>query len=169
MTSAEIGANQVILWLTGLSAAGKSTNAHAAEERLHRAGCRTYVCNGDSIRHGLNGDLGFSPEDRVENIRRSAEVAKLFVDAGVMVLTAFISPYRADRDRARGLLASGDFVEIYCRCWLEVCEQRDVKGLYAKARVGELKEFTGISAPYEEPNHPELVLDTDLRAKHTTS
>jgi adenylylsulfate kinase len=155
------GHRSVILWFTGLSGAGKSTIAHALEERLHRLGCRTYVCDGDNVRHGLNSDLGFSPQDREENIRRIAEVAKLFLDAGVVVLTAFISPYRADRDKARKLVAAGDFIEIYCRCALETCEERDVKGLYRKARAGEIKEFTGISAPYEEPLAAELAIDTD--------
>jgi adenylylsulfate kinase len=155
------GHRSVILWFTGLSGAGKSTIAHALEERLHRLGCRTYVCDGDNVRHGLNSDLGFSPQDREENIRRIAEVAKLFLDAGVVVLTAFISPYRADRDKARKLVAAGDFIEIYCRCALEACEERDVKGLYRKARAGEIKEFTGISAPYEEPLAAELAIDTD--------
>jgi len=155
------GHRSAILWFTGLSGAGKSTVAHAVEERLHELGCLTYVCDGDNIRHGLNANLGFSPDDRVENIRRLGEVAKLFLDAGVITLTAFISPYRADRDRARGLVAAGDFVEIYCRCALDVCESRDVKGLYKKARAGQIPEFTGISAPYEEPLNAEIVLDTD--------
>ena len=155
------GHKSVVIWLTGLSGSGKSTLAHAVEERLHEVGCNTYVCDGDNIRHGLCGDLGFSPQDREENIRRLGEVAKLFVDAGVITLTAFISPYRADRARARNLVALGDFVEVYCRCSLEACEERDVKGLYKKARAGEIKEFTGISAPYEEPDNPEIVVDTD--------
>lgn len=155
------GHKSVILWFTGLSGAGKSTLAHAVEELLFQWGCHTYVCDGDNIRHGLCGDLGFSPEHRVENIRRIGEVAKLFIDAGVIVLTAFISPYRADRQRVRDLVAAGDFIEVYCRCSLEVCEKRDVKGLYQRARAGEIKEFTGISAPYEEPDHPEIVVDTD--------
>lgn len=154
------GHKSAILWFTGLSGSGKSTIANAVEARLFEMGCRTFVLDGDNVRHGLNGDLGFSPEDRVENIRRLGEVAKLFVHAGVITLTAFISPYRADRDRARGIQADGDFVEIYCRCPLEVCETRDPKGLYKKARAGEIKEFTGISAPYEEPENAELVLDT---------
>ncbi len=154
------GHRGAILWFTGLSGAGKSTIANAVEQRLHELGCRTYVCDGDNIRHGLNSNLGFSPEDRVENIRRIGEVAKLFLDAGIIAMTAFISPYRADRDRARQL-APADFIEVYCRCALPVCEQRDVKGLYRKARAGEVKEFTGISAPYEEPANPEITLDTD--------
>lgn len=149
-----------VLWLTGLSGSGKSTLAHAVEEKLHQLGVRTYVLDGDNVRHGLCGDLGFSPQDRTENIRRIGEVAKLMVDAGVVVLTAFISPYRADRERVRGLMMPGDFLEIFCRCPIEVCEERDVKGLYKKARAGEVKEFTGISSPYEEPLAPELAVDT---------
>lgn len=151
----------VILWFTGLSGAGKSTLANAVESLLHEKGCRTYVCDGDNIRHGLNGDLGFSDADRVENIRRIGEVAKLFVDSGTIALTAFISPFKEERQRARDLVPAGDFVEIYCRCELDVCEDRDVKGLYKKARAGEIPEFTGISSPYEEPENPEIVVDTD--------
>jgi adenylylsulfate kinase len=150
----------VILWFTGLSGAGKSTLAHAVEGALHERGCRTFVFDGDNVRHGLCADLGFSPEDRVENIRRVGEMSKLFIEAGVIALTAFISPYRADRDRVRALVAPGDFIEIYCHCPLEVCEQRDVKGLYAKARQGLIKDFTGISSPYEAPENPELSIDT---------
>lgn len=150
----------VILWFTGLSGAGKSTLAHAVEQALHRRGCRTFVFDGDNVRHGLCADLGFAPEDRVENIRRVGEMARLFLEAGVIALTAFISPYRADRERVRALVAPEDFIEIYCRCPLEVCEQRDVKGLYAKARQGVIKEFTGISSPYEAPQNPELTIDT---------
>lgn len=150
----------VILWFTGLSGAGKSTLAHAVEQALHEQGCRTFVFDGDNVRHGLCADLGFAPEDRVENIRRVGEMAKLFLEAGVIALTAFISPYRADRERVRALVAPEDFIEIYCRCPLEVCEQRDVKGLYAKARQGAIQEFTGISSPYEPPENPELAIDT---------
>ncbi|MGH8610657.1 MAG: adenylyl-sulfate kinase [Gammaproteobacteria bacterium] len=150
-----------IIWFTGLSGSGKSTLAHALEVRLFDLGCNTYVCDGDNIRHGLCGDLGFSPEDREENIRRIGEVAKLFVEAGVIALTAFISPYRSDRKRARALVAEGDFLEVYCRCSLGACEERDVKGLYKRARAGEIKEFTGVSAPYEEPDAPEIIIDTD--------
>lgn len=157
---AKNGHRSAVLWFTGLSGAGKSTLAHAAEEQLHHLGCRTYVLDGDNVRHGLCGDLGFSAADRSENIRRIGEVAKLMVDAGVIVLTAFISPFRADRERVRGLMAHGDFLEIHCQCPLEVCEARDVKGLYQKARAGEVKEFTGISSPYEEPVAPELIVDT---------
>ena len=151
----------VILWFTGLSGAGKSTLANAVESRLHEMGKHTYVCDGDNIRHGLCGDLGFSDDDRIENIRRIGEVAKLMIDAGVITLTAFISPFIADRQRARDLVSEGDFIEVYCRCALDVCEERDVKGLYKKARAGEIPSFTGISSPYEEPENPELVVDTD--------
>ncbi len=154
------GHKGAIIWLTGLSGSGKSTLAHALEDRLFAMGCNTYVCDGDNIRHGLCGDLGFSPQDRVENIRRIGEVVKLFMDAGVIAMTAFISPYRADRDRARKLVAPGDFIEVYCECAIDVCEQRDVKGLYRRARAGEIKEFTGISAPYEEPENPELHINS---------
>jgi adenylylsulfate kinase len=150
----------VLLWFTGLSGAGKSTLAHAVEERLYGKGCRTFVLDGDNVRHGLCGDLGFSEKDRVENIRRVGEAAKLFVEAGVISLTAFISPFRKDRERVRTLFPHGDFLEIYCRASLEVCEQRDVKGLYKRARAGEIKDFTGISSPYEEPYDPELLVDT---------
>jgi len=154
------GHGSAILWFTGLSGAGKSTLAHAVEERLHDVDCRTYVLDGDNVRHGLCGDLGFSAAERSENIRRIGEVAKIFIDAGVLVLTAFISPFRVDRERVRGLVMPGDFLEIYCQCPVEVCETRDVKGLYRRARSGEVKEFTGISSPYEEPLAPELVVDT---------
>ena len=150
----------VILWFTGLSGAGTSTLAHAVEQALHRQGCRTFVFDGDNVRHGLCADLGFTPEDRTENIRRVGEMAKLFLEAGVIALTAVISPYRADRERVRALVAPEDFIEIYCRCPIEVCEQRDVKGLYAKARQGVIKEFTGISSPYEAPEQPDLLIDT---------
>lgn len=153
------GHRAVVLWYTGLSGSGKSTLAHAVENALVERGCRTYVLDGDNIRHGLNKDLGFSPEDREENIRRIGEVAKLFVDAGVIASTAFISPYKADRDKARQISGAA-FIEIYVKCELDVCEERDPKGLYKKARAGVIKEFTGISAPYEEPDKPELVVDT---------
>ncbi|MGD8592639.1 MAG: adenylyl-sulfate kinase [Gammaproteobacteria bacterium] len=149
-----------ILWFTGLSGAGKSTLAHAVEEALHQRGCRTYVLDGDNVRHGLCGDLSFSVEDRTENIRRISEVAKLMLEAGVITLTAFISPFREEREKARTIAPHGDFIEIYCRAPIDVCEQRDVKGFYQKARRGEIKEFTGISSPYEEPLNPELVVDT---------
>ena len=154
------GHGSAILWFTGLSGAGKSTLAHAVEERLHQLGCRTYVLDGDNVRHGLCGDLGFSAADRSENIRRIGEVAKLMIDAGVIALTAFISPFRADRERVRGMVMHGEFIEIYCHCPVEVCETRDVKGLYQRARAGEVKDFTGISSPYEAPLKPELTVDT---------
>lgn len=150
----------VILWFTGLSGSGKSTLAHAVEEHLHQMGCRTFVMDGDNVRHGLCSDLGFSTEDRTENIRRIGEAAKLFVEAGVIVLTAFISPFRKDRIMARKLVPHGDFMEIYCKASLEVCEKRDVKGLYQKARDGKIKDFTGISSPYEVPEAPDLCVDT---------
>jgi adenylylsulfate kinase len=151
----------VILWFTGLSGAGKSTLAHAVEQALFQQyGCSTFVFDGDNVRHGLCADLGFSPEDRAENIRRIGEMSKLFLEAGVIALTAFISPFRTDRDRVRNLVAPDDFIEIYCRCPVQICEQRDVKGLYAKARAGLIPNFTGISSPYEAPENPELVVDT---------
>lgn len=150
----------VLLWFTGLSGAGKSTLAHALEERLHQTGHHSFVLDGDNVRHGLCSDLGFSEEDRVENIRRVGEVAKLFLEAGVITLTAFISPFAADREHARSLFPHGDFLEIHCRCPLEVCEDRDVKGLYRRARAGEVKSFTGVSSPYQEPLDPELAIDT---------
>jgi adenylylsulfate kinase len=148
------------LWFTGLSGSGKSTLAHAVEEKLHTLGCRTFVFDGDNVRHGLCCNLGFSPEDRTENIRRIGEMTKLFVEAGVIPLTAFISPFKADRERVRALLPEKDFIEIYVKCPLSVCEERDVKGMYKRARAGEIKNFTGISSPYEEPERPELALDT---------
>ncbi len=149
----------VVLWFTGLSGSGKSTLAHALEERLYQMKYRTFVLDGDNVRHGLCGDLGFSDKAREENIRRVGEVAKLFMEAGIIVLTAFISPFRADRKKARDLIKE-DFVEIYCECPLSVCEERDVKGLYKRARAGEIKEFTGISSPYESPETPELCIPT---------
>lgn len=154
------GHRSVILWFTGLSGAGKSTLAHAVERRLYELNCSTFVFDGDNVRHGLCADLGFSQHDREENIRRVGEMAKLFTEAGVIALTAFISPFRADRERVRALVAPGDFIEVYCGCSVEICEQRDVKGLYAKARQGLIAEFTGISSPYEAPLNPELSLDT---------
>jgi bifunctional enzyme CysN/CysC len=150
-----------ILWLTGLSGAGKSTVATELERELFAMGLHTYILDGDNIRHGLSANLGFSPEDRTENIRRVAEVARLLMDAGVMVITAFISPYRDDRRLARSLVNEGEFVEVYVNAPLEVCEQRDPKGLYKKARAGEIANFTGVSAPYEPPDRPELVVHTD--------
>lgn len=148
------------LWYTGLSGSGKSTIAVRVEEKLFERGIKTYILDGDNIRHGLNKNLGFSPEDRTENIRRIGEVSKLFVDAGIMVMTAFISPYREDRDKVRELLKQGEFIEVHVDASLETCEKRDPKGLYKKARAGEIKEFTGISAPYEEPSNPEIVINT---------
>jgi len=149
------------LWFTGLSGSGKSTVARRVEQILTERGCFAYVLDGDNVRHGLNEDLGFSPEDRTENIRRIGEVAKLFTDAGAFTLTAFISPYRKDRDRVREIMADGDFVEVHVTAPLEVCEERDPKGLYKKARSGEIPSFTGISAPYEEPEKAEITIHTD--------
>lgn len=157
-----LGQRGVVLWFTGLSGSGKSTLAREVENRLFAGGHHCYVLDGDNIRFGLNRNLGFSPADRTENIRRIGEVAKLFADAGIITLTAFISPYRADREMARALMAEGDFIEIFARCPVAECENRDVKGLYKKARAGEIKEFTGISAPYEEPLRPELIVDTTM-------
>ena len=155
-----LGHGAATVWLTGLSGSGKSTVALEVERKLVGDGISAYVLDGDNVRHGLNSNLGFSPEDRTENIRRIGEVAKLFNDAGVIVLTAFISPYREDRDRVRSSLPDGEFLEVWVDCPLEECERRDVKGLYRKARAGEIPEFTGISAPYEAPSEPELVLNT---------
>ena len=153
------GHGTAVIWFTGLSGSGKSTLAHAVENELHALNCRTYVLDGDNVRHGLNKNLGFSPEDRTENIRRIGEVAKLMTESGVIALTAFISPYKADRDEARAISADR-FIEVYVKAALEVCEERDPKGLYKKARAGEIPEFTGISAPYEEPDKAEIVVDT---------
>jgi adenylylsulfate kinase len=150
----------VTIWLTGLSGSGKSTIAVELEHALLENKRMAYILDGDNVRHGLNKNLGFSPEDRSENIRRIGEVAKLFTDANMIAITAFISPYRQDRDNVRSLFKDGEFIEVYIKCPLEVCEQRDTKGLYKKAREGIVKEFTGISAPYEEPLNPELTIDT---------
>ncbi len=150
-----------VLWFTGLSGSGKSTVANEVAYNLHSIGKLTYVLDGDNIRQGLNKNLGFSPEDRNENIRRISEVANLFADAGVIAITAFISPYRKYRNFCRELVGDGRFVEIFCRASLETCEKRDPKGLYKKAREGIIKDFTGINAPYEEPENPELIVDTD--------
>ena len=150
----------VVLWFTGLSGSGKSTLAHAIEERLYKNGISTYVLDGDNVRHGLCSDLSFTDSDRVENIRRISELAKLLTDAGIITLTAFISPFKIDRDEARKRMPHGDFLEIYCQCPIEICEQRDVKGLYKKARAGEIPFFTGIDSPYEAPVRPELVINT---------
>lgn len=158
-----IGHSAHVLWLTGYSGSGKSTLASAVERRLNQEfKAHTFLLDGDLIRTGLNRDLGFSDEDRSENIRRIGEVARLFFEAGLIVLTAFISPFRSDRDQARALLPPGGFSEIYVRCPLEVCEARDVKGLYRKARQGTIPQFTGIDSPYEEPEAPELIVDTSL-------
>ncbi|TXL18536.1 adenylyl-sulfate kinase [Methylococcaceae bacterium HT5] len=151
----------VVLWFTGLSGSGKSTLAHAVEEKLYQLGLNTFVLDGDNVRHGLNKDLGFSDQDRKENIRRISESAKLMLEAGVITLTAFISPFKEEREMARSLMPHGDFIEIHCYCPLEVCETRDVKGLYKRARKGEIKHFTGISSPYEAPVKPELKVDTN--------
>ena len=155
------GHRGVLLWFTGLSGSGKSTLAHAVEEELHKRGCRTFVFDGDNVRHGLCGDLGFSVDDRAENIRRVGQMAKLFVEAGTVALTAFISPFRADRRRVRMMVErEKDFIEIFCDCPLAICEQRDVKGLYRRARKGEIADFTGISSPYETPQRADLIVNT---------
>jgi adenylylsulfate kinase len=154
------GHKGAIIWFTGLSGSGKSTLAHAVEEALYLQGCQTFVLDGDNVRHGLCGDLGFTSQDRQENIRRIGEVAKLFMEAGVIVLTAFISPYESDRLQVREKVAVNDFIEVYCDTAIEICEARDVKGLYKKARAGELAEFTGISSPYQIPKQPELTIKT---------
>jgi adenylylsulfate kinase len=155
------GHRGVAVWLTGLSGSGKSTLAHALESVLTERELSAYVLDGDNIRHGLSSDLGFSPEDRAENIRRIGEVAKLFVDSGMIVVCAFVSPYRADRDRLRASMAPGDFVEVHVSASLETCRARDPKGLYEKADSGAISDLTGVGAPYEPPEHPELVLDTE--------
>ncbi|QBF81844.1 adenylyl-sulfate kinase [Shewanella maritima] len=154
------GHKSAVLWFTGLSGSGKSTVANAVDKLLHDSGCKTYVLDGDNVRHGLNGDLSFSDVDRVENIRRIGEVSKLFVDAGLIVSTAFISPFTQDRDMVRKQLSSGQFIEVFIDTPLEVCEQRDPKGLYKKARAGEIKNFTGIDSSYEAPLSPEIIVNT---------
>jgi len=151
----------IVIWFTGLSGSGKSTLAHVLEEKLFNRGCSTYVLDGDNVRHGLSSNLDFSDNDRKENIRRIGEVSKLMFEAGVIVMTAFISPFREDRSEVRKLMPKGDFIEIYCKASLEVCEKRDVKGLYKRARAGEIKNYTGIDSPYEIPENPELIIDTD--------
>ena len=156
------GHRSAIIWFTGLSGSGKSTLAHAVEQELYEVGCHTFVFDGDNVRHGLCGDLGFTEEDRTENIRRIGQMSRLFVGAGVLALTAFISPFNVDRQRVRMMVENeNDFIEVYCRCPLDVCENRDVKGLYKRARKGEISNFTGISSPYEEPDNADLVVDTD--------
>ena len=155
------GHNSFVVWFTGLSGSGKSTLANAVAARLFNDKVRNYVLDGDNIRHGLNKDLGFSEEDRTENIRRIGEVAKLFVDSGQVVLTAFISPFQADRKIVRDLLEEKEFIEVYVKCPIDTCEERDPKGLYVKARQGLIKDFTGINSPYEEPENPELIIETN--------
>ncbi|MEN1970427.1 adenylyl-sulfate kinase [Lentibacillus sp. N15] len=155
------GHQSAIIWFTGLSGSGKSTVSAALEKQLHDLGIHSYRLDGDNVRHGLNKNLGFSPEERSENIRRIGEVAKLMVDAGLITLTAFISPYRADRDNVRALLGDREFIEVYVKCGLKVCEERDPKGLYQKARAGEIKGFTGIDSPYEAPDDPEIIINTE--------
>jgi len=156
------GHNSFVLWFTGLSGSGKSTLANALAARLYNDGVRNYVLDGDNVRHGLNKDLGFSEEDRTENIRRIGEVAKLFVDSGQVVLTAFISPFQEDRKLVRDLLEDKEFIEVYVKCPIETCEERDPKGLYEKARQGIIKDFTGISSPYEEPESPEITVESHV-------
>jgi|TARA_B100000959_G_scaffold142986_1_gene150122 adenylylsulfate kinase len=151
----------VVIWFTGLSGSGKSTLAHSVEEILFSKGCRTFVLDGDNVRHGLTSNLGFSNEDRKENIRRIGEVTKLMMEAGLIILTAFISPFREDRIAVRNLISDGDFIEVYCKASLETCEARDLKGLYKRARLGEIKNYTGINSPYEIPDDPELIIDID--------
>ena len=150
-----------VIWFTGLSGSGKSTLAHSVEETLHNLDCRTFVLDGDNVRHGLSSNLSFSDDDRKENIRRIGEAAKLMMEAGVIAMTAFISPFKKDRNLVRQLLPQGDFIEIYCNASLEACESRDVKGLYKRARAGEIKNYTGIDSPYEAPNNPELIINTE--------
>ena len=151
----------VVLWFTGLSGSGKSTLAHALEEKLFQKGCRTFVLDGDNVRHGLNSNLDFSEAGRTENIRRISEVSKLMLESGLIVMTAFISPINKDRIEARKLISNDDFIEIYCKASLETCESRDVKGLYRRARAGEITNYTGIDSPYEVPENPELTIDSD--------
>ena len=156
-----------IIWLTGLSGSGKSTIADRLEQVLHEQGFKTYLLDGDNIRHGLNSNIDFTEAGRAENIRRIGEVAKLFTDAGIITITAFISPFLRDREKVRGLVEKGEFIEVYVKCPIEVCEARDVKGLYAKARKGEITDFTGISSPFEEPADPEVVVHSDRAAIET--
>ena len=151
----------VVVWFTGLSGSGKSTLAHALEEKLFQNGCKTFVLDGDNMRHGLNSNLDFSDAGRTENIRRISEVSKLMIESGLIVMTAFISPFYIDRNEARKLISNDDFIEIYCNASLEACEKRDIKGLYKKARAGEIKNYTGIDSPYEPPEKPDLVINTE--------
>ena len=155
------GHKSAVIWFTGLSGSGKSTLAHSVEEELHNLDCKTFVLDGDNVRHGLSSNLTFNDDDRKENIRRIGEAAKLMMEAGIIAMTAFISPFKKDRNLVRQLLPQGDFVEIYCKASLETCESRDVKGLYKRARAGEIKNYTGIDSPYEVPSNPELVIDTE--------
>lgn len=157
-----------VIWLTGLSASGKSTLANELDKHLHSQSIRSYVLDGDNVRHGLNKDLGFSPEDRKENIRRIGEVARLFVDAGLLTITAFISPYLDDRNMVRSMFPLGEFIEVYVKCSVEECERRDPKGLYKMARTNQIKEFTGVSAPYEVSENPELIIETDKQSIETS-
>ena len=150
-----------VIWFTGLSGSGKSTLAHSVEEELHNLDCRTFVLDGDNVRHGLSSNLTFSDNDRKENIRRIGELAKLMLEAGVIAITAFISPFKEDRNLVRQLFSQGDFIEVYCKASLEICESRDVKGLYKRARAGEIKSYTGIDSPYDVPDNPELTIDTE--------
>ncbi len=159
------GHKSINIWFTGLSGSGKSTLAHAVEERLHVMGCRTYVFDGDNVRHGLCSDLDFSRSDRAENLRRIAEMVKLFLDAGIISLTAFISPLEEDRKKVKEIIGPDDLIEIYCNCPIEVCEKRDVKGLYKKARMGIIKNYTGISSPYEPPENPDIELFTHRQSE----
>ena len=154
------GHRSAVIWFTGLSGSGKSTLAHSVEEELHKSSFRTFVLDGDNVRHGLSSNLTFSDNDRKENIRRIGEAAKLMMEAGVIAMTAFISPFKKDRNLVRQLLSQGDFIEIYCKASLETCESRDVKVLYKRARAGEIKNYTGIDSPYEAPDNPELIIDT---------
>ena len=156
-----LGQKGIVIWFTGLSGSGKSTVANEVAHRLHEQGKLAYILDGDNVRHGLNKDLGFSPEDRSENIRRISEVAALFADAGVITITAFISPYAEDRNFCRQLVGNDRFVEVFAKASVEACEERDPKGLYKKVRAGEISDFTGIDAPYEEPKQPEVVVDTE--------
>ena len=162
------GHNSLLLWFTGLSGSGKSTIANFVEKELHRMGIKTYVLDGDNIRKGINSDLTFSPRDRTENIRRIAETANLMVDAGLVVLAAFVSPYKKDRDKIRDIVKDVNFVEIFINASVEECERRDVKGLYKKARAGKIKNMTGISAPYEAPVNPDIEIDTEKETVETT-
>ena len=155
------GHKSAVIWFTGLSGSGKSTLAHSVEEELYKLGCRVFVLDGDNVRHGLSSNLTFSDNDRKENIRRIGEAAKLMMEAGVIAMTAFISPFKKDRNLVRQLLPQGDFIEVYCKASLKACELRDIKGLYKRARAGEIKNYTGIDSPYEAPDNPELIIDTE--------